>query len=134
MRGLILRALLGSSVVASALVVAAPLPAAPPGDRYAVTPLVSDVSGATASTDSNLVNGWGLARNGPSPWWVSDNEPGKASVYDVSSTPTTVRSLAPVVDGGPTGAVFAGIANNFLVGTTPPPTVVPASFIFPSKD
>src|SRR5438552_17668754 len=107
MRGLILRALLGSSVVATALVAAAPLPAAPPGDRYTVTPLVSDQAGEAPTTDSNLVNGWGLARGPTSPWWVSDNGMNKASVYDVSTTPTTVRSLAPTVDGGPTGAVFA---------------------------
>ena len=39
------------------------------------------------------------------------------------------------VDGGPTGAVFAGVADNFLVGTTvSPTTLAPANFVFSSED
>jgi uncharacterized protein (TIGR03118 family) len=38
------------------------------------------------------------------------------------------------VDGGPTGAVFAGIAGNFLVATATSTTLGPASFIFDGED
>jgi uncharacterized protein (TIGR03118 family) len=134
MRGFILRALIGSSIVATSLVAAAPVPAAPPSDRFTVTPLVSDIPGAAPAFDANLVNGWGLARSPTSPWWVADNGAQKASLYNVSTTPTTVVGLAPTVEGGPTGEVFAGIAGNFLVATTASSTLAPAAFIFASED
>jgi uncharacterized protein (TIGR03118 family) len=38
------------------------------------------------------------------------------------------------VDGGPTGAVFAGVANNFPVATSATTTLGPANFIFASED
>ena len=52
------------------------------------------------------------------------------------STPERARSTPLVVnvDGGPTGAVFAGVAGNFLVATTASATLAPASFIFDSED
>jgi uncharacterized protein (TIGR03118 family) len=119
-------------VLSLALAAAAPLAAAPPGNAYKVTPLVSDVSGAAPNTDPNLVNGWGLSRGPTSFWWVSDNGTDKASLYTGGGA---VQMLAPTVEGGPTGTVFAGIADNFLVGTTAAPTtLLPASFIFASED
>jgi uncharacterized protein (TIGR03118 family) len=42
--------------------------------------------------------------------------------------------LVVTVGGGPTGAVFAGIANNFPVATSATTTPGPASFIFASED
>jgi uncharacterized protein (TIGR03118 family) len=132
MHGVILRSTLAAVVLSMTLAAAAPLAAAPPGNAYAVTPLVSDVPGAAPNPDPNLVNGWGLARSATSPWWVADNETNKASLYTGSGT---VLALAPTVEGGPTGAVFAGIADNFLVGTTTSPTTLaPAAFIFASED
>jgi uncharacterized protein (TIGR03118 family) len=127
----LLQGMLAAVVVSLALAAAAPLAAAPPGNAYAVTPLVSDV-GATPNHDPNLVNGWGLARSDTSPWWVSDNGTDKSSLYTGGGS---VLALAPTVEGGPTGAVFAGIDDSFLVGTTAAPTtLMPASFIFASED
>jgi uncharacterized protein (TIGR03118 family) len=132
MHALVLRGTLVALALSLTLAVAAPSPAAPPGGAYTVTPLVSDVAGAAKNLDPNLVNGWGLARSDTSPWWVSDNGMNKSSLYTGDGT---VLALAPTVDGGPTGAVFAGIPGNFLVGTTVAPTVLaPASFVFASED
>jgi uncharacterized protein (TIGR03118 family) len=132
MHGAILRGTLAAVVLALALAAAAPLAAAPPGNAYAVMPLVSDLQGAAPNFDPNLVNGWGLARSATSPWWVADNGTNKSSLYTGSGT---VQSLAPTVEGGPTGVVFAGIAGSFLVGTTvSPTTLAPAAFIFASED
>jgi uncharacterized protein (TIGR03118 family) len=132
MHGHLLRGMLAALVLSLALAAAAPLAAAPPGNSYKVTPLVSDVPGAALNPDPNLVNGWGLARSETSPWWVSDNGTNKASLYTGGGT---VLALAPDVAGGPTGMVFAGIAGNFRVGTTAQPlNLQPASFIFASED
>jgi uncharacterized protein (TIGR03118 family) len=132
MHGHLLRGMLAAFVLSLALAAAAPLAAAPPGNSYKVTPLVSDVPGAALNPDPNLVNGWGLARSMTSPWWVSDNGKNKSSLYTGGGT---VNALAPDVAGGPTGVVFAGIAGNFLVGTTAQPlNLQPASFIFASED
>jgi len=132
MRRLLLRLALVAAVSTLTLAAAAPLSAAPPGGSFTVTPLVSDVPGAAALTDPNLVNGWGLTRSATtSPWWVADNGTDLSTLYNAPSIgPLSINPLVVHVDGGPTGTVFAGIANNFPVGTP----AGPASFIFASED
>jgi uncharacterized protein (TIGR03118 family) len=130
-----LRLALVAAVSTLTLAAAAPLTAAPPGGSYTVTALVSDVPGAAQHTDPNLVNGWGLTRSPTSPWWVADNGSDKSTLYIDNNGSTSINPLVVGVDGGPTGAVFAGIPNNFPVGTaTAPTTLGPASFIFASED
>jgi uncharacterized protein (TIGR03118 family) len=132
MHRLVLRGTLAVLALSLALAAAAPLAAAPPGNAYKVTRLVSDVPGAALNPDPNLVNGWGLARSSTSPWWVSDNETDKSSLYTGDGA---VIAFAPTVEGGPTGAVFAGITGSFLVGTKADPNAIaPAAFIFASED
>jgi hypothetical protein len=46
------------------------------GQHYTQTNLDSNVSGAAEITDSQLVNGWGLARSSGGAWWVSDQGTG----------------------------------------------------------
>jgi uncharacterized protein (TIGR03118 family) len=131
MHRLVLRTVLATAVFTVALVAVAALPAAPPGSTFAVTPLVSDVQGAAPTVDPNLVNAWGLARSPTSPWWVADNGTDKSTLYNAAGA---IVPLVVGVDGGPTGAVFAGVADNFLVGTATSSTLGPASFIFDSED
>jgi hypothetical protein len=132
MHGLVLRGTLAAVVLTFALAAAAPLAASTPGNAYTVTPLVSDVPGAAPNPDPHLVNGWSLARSQTSPWWVADNRTNRSSLYTGAGT---LLALAPTVEGGPTGVVFAGITGNFLVGTTASPTTLaPAAFIFVSDD
>jgi uncharacterized protein (TIGR03118 family) len=129
-------AFLAAVVAAVALVAAAATHAVPPGDRYTVTPLVSDVPGVAPLTDPNLENAWGLARSATSPWWVSDNGTMKTTVYNGAGALISVGGLAfQTVPGNPTGAVFSGIAGQFQVGTTVSPTTLSTSnFIFASED
>jgi uncharacterized protein (TIGR03118 family) len=132
MHGFRLRTLVTAAVLGVALVAATALPAAPPGSTFAVTPLVSDVPGAAKTLDPHLVNAWGLARSATSPWWVADNGTDESTLYNSAGA---IVPLVVAVDGGPTGVVFAGIPNNFLVGTSAAPTTLaPASFIFDSED
>src|SRR6266498_3284949 len=132
MHRFIVRITLAAVVLSLALASAGALTAAPPS-AYTVTPLVSDVPGAAAATDPNLVNGWGRARSATSPWWVADNGAGdgKSTLYTGAGA---IIPLVVNVAGGPTGAVFAGVADNFLVATDADPTLARASFIFDNED
>ncbi len=73
---------------------------------YAARALLTDVS------DRSLVNGWGLSAGPTTPWWTSDNGTNSSTLYSGigSKSPLTVS-----VPGGPTGIVFNGNANDFLV-------------------
>ena len=124
-----------AGAIAAALLAAGSAPGAPPGSRYTVTPLVSDIPGAAAVTDPNVHNAWGLARSGTSPWWIADNGTNKTSVYTGAGALVQIGGInAQGVPGAPTGAVFAGIANQFQVATTASATLGAANFIFASED
>src|SRR5262249_55390352 len=132
----VLRATFAAAGLIAALAVAASVSAAPPGDTFKVAALVSDIPGAAATTDPNLVNAWGLARSGTSPWWVADNETMKTTVYNSAGAIQSIGGHAfQDVPGNPTGAVFSGIAGQFQVGTTVSPnTLGTSNFIFDSED
>jgi len=103
--------------------------------HYVQTNLVSDQPGAT-TMDPNLVNPWGLSRSSTSPWWVSDNGAGVATLYDGSGTPFPTGSplvvTIPPATGGtsgvPTGTVFNGTPDFEIT------TGHPAKFIFVTED
>ena len=81
--------------------------------HYKQTNLVSDIPGVAAVTDTNLVNPWGLSRSSGSPWWVSDNGTGLATLYDGSGNPKPLVVTIPPSDpasppGTPTGTIFNG--------------------------
>jgi uncharacterized protein (TIGR03118 family) len=82
-------------------------------DVYAVQRLVSDSSATpAASTDSSLVNGWGLSAGPTTPWWAADNGSNRSTLY--SGTGAKVP-LTVSVPGGPSGTVFNGSASDFVV-------------------
>jgi uncharacterized protein (TIGR03118 family) len=134
MHGVLRRSTTLAAVLALALVVALQAAAVPPGGDYTVKPLVSNVSGVAPVTDPDLVNGWGLARSGTSPWWVADNGPdpgtSKATLYNGAGVK---QALTVDVLGGPTGAVFAGSSGNFLIASTASTSLAPANFIFATE-
>jgi uncharacterized protein (TIGR03118 family) len=90
------------------------------------TNLVTDdqsVNGALI-TDPNAVNMWGVSFSGGSPFWVSDNGAGVATLYSVNPSTNATSKLGLTVsipgDGSVTGQAFnsAGAAafhaDNFL--------------------
>jgi len=134
MHGAIKRSTVVLGVLAAALVAALHATAGPPGGQYKVTPLVSDLASLAPATDSELVNGWGLARSSTSPWWVADNGPDPSSSHSTVYNAAGSKLLSVSVLGGPTGAVFAGVAGNFMIGTATDPTALaPAKFIFATE-
>ena len=78
---------------------------------YTQTNLVSDQPGAVI-TDASLVNPWGMATSSASPFWVSDNGTGVATLYSVSPTTNVPVKQGLTVtipgDGSVTGQVFSG--------------------------
>ena len=82
------------------------------GSSFNVTPLVTNDQAANPAqiTDSHLVNAWGIAYAAGSPFWVSDNGTGLATLYNVNpiTNVTTTQGLAVSIpgDGSVTGQVF----------------------------
>jgi len=102
--------------------------------HYQQTNLVSDLPGEAAVQDTHLVNPWGLARSSGSPWWVSDNGTGNATLYNgnngaIVPLVVTIPPAAGSSEGGvPTGTVFNGTTDFEL------PSGGPARFIFVGED
>jgi len=104
-----------------------------PSQFYAQHNLVSDVAGLADHTDSNVVNAWGLDAGPTTPWWFSDADTGKTTLYNVSTGSITTFTVpgAGGAQGSPTGLVFnggAGFVINNGVGTSA------ARFIFSEED
>ncbi len=111
------------------------------------TNLVSDLPGAAAVTDPNLVNPWGISESSASPFWFSDNNAGVTTLYQVPGAGTAPVTVSPLVvniptpvgptGGTPTGTVFNGSSAAFMVtglnksGQT---ASAAAAFLFSSED
>lgn len=83
---------------------------APAPNTYTQHNLVSDIPGLAAYTDPQLVNPWGVAFSGGSPFWVSDNGMGLATLYNTFGVKQgLVVTIPPPGASGtsaPTGQVF----------------------------
>jgi uncharacterized protein (TIGR03118 family) len=103
-------------------------PAARAGTTYQQTNLVSDLPGAVF-TDPNLKNPWGMAFSSTSPFWLSDQRTGVATLYNSPSG--MPNSLVVTIPGGsPTGVVSNSI-NGVATGSfILPQNNTTANFIF----
>lgn len=123
----------GLSFAFSSLFLVATSLQAQQAQHYTQTNLVSDTSGSAATTDPNLVNAWGLSRSSTSPWWVSDNGPGLATLYNGTGSIIPLVVTIPPADsnsptGTPTGQVFNGTSDFQLVAGKA------AAFLFVTED
>ena len=116
------------------------------------TNLVSDLPGVAQVLDPNLVNPWGISESGGSPFWISDNNAGVSTLYNVPGANNTPVSINPLVvsiptpgdplgaSGAPTGTVFnsdGGAAGGFMlsgVDKNGNPITAPAVFLFATED
>lgn len=104
--------------------------------QYRRVNLVSNMSGAALHTDSNLINGWGLAFFPTSPFWVSDAGSGVSTLYGPLGSSVPLVVTIPSAAGGnvlgtPTGMV-ANASSGFVVSEN---GVSGASaFIFDTED
>src|ERR1051326_4101683 len=67
---------------------------------YAQANLLSDVPGLAAQTDPNLAHHSGVSESASSPFWVSDNHAGVATLYNSSGTPQALVVTIPLPPGG----------------------------------
>jgi len=112
---------------------------------YTQRNLVSDGAVPAECLDPNLVNAWGLAASPTSPWWVSDNGTGKASLYRVDTIappppalhcPSTFTAFTVPGAAGPsapTGMVRNG-GSGFVVNNGGAGSPSSAMFIMASED
>jgi uncharacterized protein (TIGR03118 family) len=111
---------------------------------FTQTNLVSDGSVSAVTTDTNLVNPWGVAFSPTSPFWVADNGKGVATLYDGAGTPKTAAGFSAITiavpngqpmppDGStsPTGEVF-NPTSGFAI--TANGVTAPSVFIFATED
>lgn len=79
------------------------------GPVFLQTNLVSNGAVTAANVDPNLVNPWGIAFSATSPFWVSDQGSGVATLYNGAGVPNALVVSVPPTTGipfGPTGQVF----------------------------
>ena len=126
-----MRTLIGLGVMAT-LALAATRPA--DAQYYSQDNLVSDGFVPAAITNPNLINSWGLASGPTTPWWISDNNAGTASIYNVATKTvgTFVVPGAGGMPGVPTGMVYNG-GNGFMVRNSAG-VLVTARFIMAAED
>jgi uncharacterized protein (TIGR03118 family) len=100
--------------------------------------LVANQPGMADFTDPNLVNPWGISSSNASPFWVSDNGKGVATLYNTLGNaqslvvtippPSVLPPTPPPPPSSPTGQVFAG-GQGFTIGGG-----TNAIFIFATED
>lgn len=101
------------------------------------TDLISDTAMPGVVTDPNLVNPWGVSFGPTSPFWISENNSGVASVDSVSGATVTPNVIPAVTIPGPTagttssptGQVFNPFPTAFVL-----PNGSPATFLFATED
>jgi uncharacterized protein (TIGR03118 family) len=108
------------------------------------TNLVSDLPGVAQHLDPNLVNPWGISEGAGTPFWVSDNNAGVATLYNTAGTPQSLVVSIPApgdplgASGTPTGTVFnidGGPNGGFhLNGVSTPGKPTSAIFLFVTED
>lgn len=110
------RGILAAWLGAFAVVMACSAPA--PADIYQEKNLVSNVPGLAPNVDPNLQNPWGVSFSPTSPFWVSNQITGNATLYNSSGTPQALVVTIPPSGGGgnPTGQVFNSTASDFQIG------------------
>jgi uncharacterized protein (TIGR03118 family) len=111
------------------------VPPIPAGSAYRQTNFVSDIAGLAFVQDPVLINPWGIAFRGTSPFWVANNGTSSSSLYrgDVAGSPLVKNpglSLVIVPGGLPTGIV--GNATTDFAITPCSVASCPAAFIWAS--
>ncbi|MFN2513022.1 MAG: TIGR03118 family protein [Pyrinomonadaceae bacterium] len=112
------------------------IPVIAPGSAYRQTNFISDVPGLGFVQDPLLVNPWGIAFRGTSPFWVANNGTSTSTLYrgDVAGTPLVKNpGLAQItIPGGlPTGVV-GNTTTDFVVPGACASPPCSAQFIFSS--
>ena len=108
---------------------------------FTETNLVGSEGVAAAQTDANLINPWGMSESPTSPFWISVNGSGLASIYQVTDSGVTPNVIPPITiavppgqtpgTASPTGQVFNSFASE---GAFTLKDGSPATFLFATED
>ena len=117
-------------------------PVAAWAQHYIQTNLVSNVDGVAAHPDTDLVNAWGMSRTATSPWWISDNGTGKATLYNSLGVKNqnVIVTIAPPPGSTDPATPTGQVANTTGAGFTVSETVAGVTksgssrFIFATED
>jgi uncharacterized protein (TIGR03118 family) len=122
-------ALLSTTALASGTATKAKKPGSA-GTAFQVTNLISNQDGTANTTDSNLVNPWGIAQGDHGPFWISDNGTGVSTVYRHSGVKEPLTVTIPT--GAPTGITFvpADANGNTIFPVSENGTTGSSQFIF----
>src|ERR1700694_896438 len=63
---------------------------------------------ASSASDADLINPWGISLSSGSPFWVSDNGTGKATLYNSAGVKQGLVVSMPLGSEPVTGQVFNG--------------------------
>jgi uncharacterized protein (TIGR03118 family) len=91
----------------------------------------------TDSTDSNLINPWGLVSSSGSPWWVAENGTAKSELFNGEGQPFPPPPNGPLivsVQGAPTGIVFNIDNDPLMFNINASGKTGRAVFMFDSED
>ena len=103
-------------------------------DGFSQTNLVSNMPGLATTTDSQLVNPWGVSFANGSPIWISDQATQTTPLFavtgstGVASKPNFTVNVPPAGASGPTGQVANAMGMGFNVNNGG--NGAPANFIF----
>ena len=109
------------------------------GGEYVQTNIVSDLPGVALNQDTNLVNPWGMSFSSTSPFWVSNQGSGTATLYNPLASPVkqgltvTIPTARIGPPTGPTGQVFNSTTSDFMI-PAPGGTTVKSTFLFDTLD
>ena len=111
------------------------IPPIPAGSAYRQTNFISDIPGLAPIQEPTLINPWGIAFRGTSPFWVANNGTSSSSLFrgDVAGSPLVKNpglSLVTVPGSLPTGVV--GNATTDFAITPCSVASCPAAFIWSS--
>ena len=86
------------------------------GNRYRQINLVSDQPDVALVQDEHLINAWGISFGPTSPFWVSANGSGRATIYAVTNdadgaTQVVKQGLEVTIPGNVTGQVFNNVGG-----------------------
>ena len=113
------------------------IPVIAPGSAYRQTNLISDSPGLAPVLDPLLVNPWGIALTGSSPFWVANNGTSTTQLLrgDVGGQPFVLNASPQTVTipgGLPTGTVANPVASEFVLPGACAAAPCGANFLFAS--
>ena len=93
--------------------------------QYQAFNLVSNQENTARTTDPLIVNAWGLVHGPGTPWWVSNNAGGTATLYSVNAagTAATIVPLVVTIPNAPSQSApdspTAAAANCAICASSP---------------